>query len=131
MLLALIVLLVCVAVRALRLRARVSRHERLHIVQEGLIRCELWRRASLVAHHDVSGAKTFPLPQETRSRLWRCGGVPIHIEVQSLGLPSQVTDQIGSVGASQFDALFAAPFRLDPAGLAPLHPVQRARLNRL
>jgi hypothetical protein len=125
MLAALIVLALFVAVRALRLRARVSRHERLHVVQEGVIRCELWRKASLVAHQDVSGVKTFPLPQETRTRLWRCAGLPIHVEVQSLGLPAQVTNQIGSVSAAEFDALFSAPFRR-PAKNASLAPAQPA-----
>ncbi len=109
---ALLVLLVVGAVfRALRLQARLARYECLLVVQEGVWRRELWRRASLQAHVDVSGARTFPLPQEKRVVLWRCLGLPWRCEAQSLGLPAEVTDDIGSVDATRFDALFSAPFR--------------------
>lgn len=104
-------LLVAAALRALRLQARIAGHECLHAERTGLLRRELWRRASLEAHIDVSGARTFPLPQETRLVLWRCLGVPWRCEAQSLGLPAEVTDQISSVDATRFDALFSAPFR--------------------
>jgi hypothetical protein len=105
------VLLIGVALRALRLQARVAGHECLHVGHEGLYRRELWRRASLEAHIDASGTRTFPLPQETRLVLWRCLGLPWRCEAQSLGLPAEVTDHIGSVDATRFDALFSAPFR--------------------
>lgn len=111
MLALLTVLLLVAAARAWRLHARIALHECLHVADEGLMRHELWRRASLQAHVDASGARTFPLPQESRVRLWRFAGLPIHCEVQSLGLPAQVTERIGSVDAAQFDALFSAPFR--------------------
>lgn len=109
---ALLILLVVGAVlHGLRLRARLAGHECLLVVREGVLRRELWRRASLQAHVDASGVRTFPLPQETRVVLWRCLGLPWRCEAQSLGLPAEVTDHIGSVDATRFDALFSAPFR--------------------
>lgn len=107
----LIVTLACALLHAWRLHSRVHGHECLHVVDSGVHRRELWRRASLEAHVDASGARTFPLPRETRLVLWRCLGVPWRIEAQSLGLPAEVTDHIGSVDAQRFDALFSAPFR--------------------
>lgn len=131
---ALALLALFITVRALRIRGRLSHHERLKLVQCGWISCELWRKASLVAHHDASGVKTFPLPQETRTRVWRCGGIPFRVEVQSLGLPLQVSDQIDAVGASQFDALFSGPYRLSAGSASAMiraHAAQRSGLSRL
>lgn len=105
------VLFVAGALRALRLQARIAGHECLFVVREGAMQRELWRRASLEAHVDASGVRSFPLPQETRLVLWRCLGVPWRCEAQSLGLPAEVTDSIGSVDATRFDTLFSAPFR--------------------
>lgn len=104
-------LVIGAALRALRLQARLAGHECLLVVTEGVLRRELWRRASLEAHIDASGARTFPLPQETRLVVWRCLGLPWRCEAQSLGLPAEVTDHISSVDATRFDALFSAPFR--------------------
>jgi hypothetical protein len=115
----LIVALACALLCAWRLRSRVHGHECLHVEHSGVHRRELWRRASLEAHIDASGERTFPLPQETRLVLWRCLGLPWRCEVQSLGLPAEVTDHIGSVDAQRFDALFSAPFRRHGVTAAP------------
>lgn len=111
---ALAVLIFAALAHALRIRGRLAGHQRLHLARAGWVSCELWRRASLVAHVDTTGRKTFPLPQETRTRVWRCAGVPLRCKVESLGLPAQVTDQIDSVTATQFDALFSSAFRCVP-----------------
>ena len=119
---------------ALRVRGSVLRHEQMQVIRSGLIRIELWRSARLVAHYDASGRRTFPLPQETRTRLWRCAGVPFRREVQSLGLPNQVTDQIGRVDSAEFDALFSPEFRRAAGVNSPAARVssaQSVRLSRL
>ena len=123
-----------VAFNSLRVRGSVLRHEQMQVIQSGWIRIELWRSASLVAHHDASGRRTFPLPQETRTRLWRCAGVPFRREVQSLGLPNQVTDQISRVDSAEFDALFSPEFRCTAGVGSPAARVssgQSVRLSRL
>ncbi len=111
------VLLFAAVAHSLRIRWRVAGHQRLDVARTGWVSCELWRRASLVAHVDTTGRKTFPLPQESRTRVWRCAGVPLRCDVESLGLPAQVTDQIDSVTATQFDALFSSAFRCAPQDL--------------
>lgn len=118
MTLVLLLLMFAIGANALRVRARVGGHQRLQQTRAGWIRVELWRRARLVAHIDLSGRKTFPLPQETRTRVWCCAGVPLRCEIESLGLPAQVSDQIDSVAAAQFDGLFSAAFRCAPQGPA-------------
>ena len=131
---ALAVLFLAAVAHALRIRGRVAGHQRLHLVRAGWVSCELWRRASLVAHVDVTGRKTFPLPQETRTRVWRCIGIPLRCKVESLGLPAQVTDTIDSVTATQFDALFSSAFRCapqDPATKKRTRGMGWAHLSRL
>ena len=92
MTIALAALFFAAVAHSLRIRWRVAGHQRLDVARTGWVSCELWRRASLVAHVDITGRKTFPLPQETRTRVWRCVGVPLRCKVESLGLPAQVTD---------------------------------------
>ena len=107
-----VIFLVCmVAAHVLRLRGYIAGHERIRVVQPGWISCELWRKASLVAHRDVTGKKAFPLPQESRTRIWCCAGLPLRVQVQSLGLPHEVGDQIDAVDAARFDSHFSSEFR--------------------
>lgn len=134
MTIALAVLIFAAVAHALRIRGRVAGHQRLHLVRAGWVSRELWRRASLVAHVDVTGRKTFPLPQETRTRIWRCIGIPLRCKVESLGLPAQVTDTIDGVTATQFDALFSSAFRCtpqDPAAKKRTRGMAWAHLSRL
>jgi hypothetical protein len=130
----LILALVGVAVNSLRLRCGVLRHEQMQILRSGWLSVELWRHASLIAHRDISGGKSFPLPQETRTLLWRFAGLPVRCQVRSLGLPNQVTDQIGRVDGAQFDALFPPEFRRTvgvATNASPRTGLQRAHFGRL
>lgn len=134
MTIALAVLIFAGLVHALRIRGRVAGHQRLRLARAGWVSCEVWRRASLVAHVDVTGRKTFPLPQETRTRIWRCIGIPLRCKVESLGLPAQVTDTIDGVTATQFDALFSSAYRCtpqDPAAKKRTRGMAWAHLSRL
>jgi hypothetical protein len=118
-----------VLIRALLLHRLLARHERLRLRHAGLLSCELRRKARLVAHRDGSGVKTFPLPQETRTLVWRCAGVPLRTQTQSVGLPNQVADSIDTVDAPHFDGLFSVDFRSSQrapsrASLAQASPVR-------
>jgi hypothetical protein len=95
----------------LLLHRRVARHEVLHVHRRGLLSCELRRCAHLAVHRGLDGALTLPTPLETRYLVWRCAGLVWRVDVQGVGLPSEVADRVADVNAAQFDALFSAPFR--------------------
>jgi hypothetical protein len=127
-----IVFAACAAViliRAVWLHRRVIHHELLGLCRSGAMSCELRRCTHLVAHRDSSGAKTFPLPQETRTLVWRCAGLPWRTQEQSVGLPNALADSIAAVDAQQFDALFSVAFRrcgpaAPPQRRAPARPTR-------
>ena len=122
--------LICVAaalVGGLVLRISIGASEPVRSQGFGPVSVELRRRALVRGHPNGRGGHAFAQPNETRLRVIRVAGFALWRQAQSVELPLQVADMMGTLTARDFDAEFDARFRL--ASFATLAPAWLTRLR--
>lgn len=107
----LILLLLAGVAWAVALEVSVARHEPVRSARLGPFSVELRRHAQALGHPNGRGGHAFAQPCEHRLRVFRVAGLALWRQAQSVELPAQVADMMGTLTARDFDVEFDPRFR--------------------